>query len=251
MPSYTNITFGQLVTLLQNRIQNLGFYSGIQYREIINGGFASLQIGSLYWKARFNAQTIAGRVFYDLTTLPGTLDANGNPQILMPLRVAFNRAPLDFCNIADMDNGLMNWQIQTTATSGAPSAPQLWGTLGLAYLYLWPADAVGGGSLQIDAAVRAPQFATDGSDDAKKVNIESGMIGPLLDYCQHIAQIPRGAEQVAATMAKLKSFMRLIGQTNSMFAASSLYKESYVQQSDRKSRMRGDLTGMVTPSTYR
>ena len=249
---YTNISFANLKTLLRARLQNSLFYTDIEIAEFLNECFSLLQIGSLYWKSRFQAQSVAGLVFYDLSSLAGTLDDNGNPQILMPLRVAFNQSPLDFCAISDLDNGgISNWQTQTTATAGAPDVPQLWGTVGLNFLYLWPSDAVGGNDIQLDCAVRAPHFATDGSDDALKVNIESGMIPAMLDYCQHIAQIKRGAGQIAATMPKLKSFFRLIAQTNSMFAASSIFKESYALQTERKARTRGDITGVPTPARFR
>lgn len=232
-------------------MQNSYFWSGIEYRSNLNEMFKVFQMGTLFWKSRFISPTITGLVFYDLTSLPGTLDANNNPLILMPLRVAFNGSPLDFCQLSDLDNGIVKWQSQNTASPGAPKTPQIWGTNGLNYLYLWPADAAGNGALQIDAAVRAPQFATDGTDDAKTVNIESGMVGPMLDYCQHIAQIKRGTQQLQATMPKLKNFMRLIAATNSMFAASAIFKDTYALQAERKARSAADFSGQASPARYR
>jgi hypothetical protein len=250
---YQNVSLLTLVTLLQNRIQNTAFYGAVEIREIINEAIRLWQIGSLYWKARMVAATTAGLVFYDLTTLNGTLDANNKPRILMPLRVAFNTKPLDFCAINDMDAGIPLWQIQTTATPGAPTTPQLWGTLGLNYLYIWPADAAGGNALQIDAAVRAPVFLTDGSQDANKIDIDSAAISQLLDYAQHVCNIKRGAAMLRATMPKLRSFMKAVATQNSLFAASSIYKSTYGEQSDRRTRPRllGDLTGSPTPARYR
>ena len=239
------------MVLLQNRLQNVNFWSGIEYRTNLNECFKILQLGCLLWKARFISYTVAGQVFYDLTSLPGTLDANSNPLILMPLRVAFNQSPLDFTSLGDIDNGLPSWQVKTTDSPGAPKTPQMWGTNGLNVMFLWPADAAGNGSLQIDAAVRAPWFATDGSDDAKTVNIESGMVGPMLDYCEHIAQIKRGTQRVQATMPKLKSFMGLISKQNSMFAASSIFKSDYAIQQDRRARSAADFSGQPLPARYR
>ena len=143
MPSYRNIRFADLIVLLKNRLQNISFWTDIEYRTNLNEALSLLQISSLTWRARFAVTTIAGLVFYDLTSLPGTLDADGNPQILMPLRVAFNSNPLSFSSIGDTDSAIIGWQAQTTTTADAPDEPQFWGTLGLNYLYIWPADAVG------------------------------------------------------------------------------------------------------------
>jgi len=248
---YQSITLGQFVTLLQGRMQNSAFWSGVEYRQIINESLSLLQICTLYFKSRFVSQTVAGLVFYDLTSMPGTLDLNGNPLILMPLRVAFNGAPLDFSAISDTDSAILGWQIQQTTTPGAPTTPQFWGTLGLGYLYLWPADAVGGNSLLIDAAVRAPAYATNGSDDGKYVNIDSGMVTGILDYCQHVCQQKRGTQQLQSTMAKLKAFMRLLGKQNSLFEASAIFKASYALQQDRKNRTASDFSGKPTVARYR
>lgn len=250
---FQQVSLGTLVTLLLGRLQNSAFYGAVELRENINEAIRVWQVGSLYWKARMVAATSAGRVFYDLTTLNGTLDSNNRPRILMPLRVAFNTKPLDFCAINDMDAGIPKWQIHTTATPGAPSTPQLWGTEGLNYLYIWPADAVGQNALQIDAAVRAPVFLTNGSQDANKIDLDSAAISQLLDYAQHVCNIPRGAAMLRATMPKLRSFMRAIGMQNSLFAASSIFKASYSEQSNRRTRPRllGDLTGRPTPARVR
>ena len=247
------MSLSTLVTLLLGRIQNSAFYGAVELRENINEAIKIFQIASCYWKARMVATTAAGRVFYDLTTLNGTLDGDGNPRILMPLRVAFNTAPLDFCAINDMDAGIPHWQIQTTATAGAPSTPQLWGTVGLDYLYIWPTDAVGENALQIDSAVRAPVFATDGSEDANKIDLDSSAISQLLDYAQHVCQIKRGTQMVQVTVPKLRSFMRAVAAQNSLFTASSIFKKSYAEQSDRRTRPRlaGDLAGVPTAARFR
>ena len=248
---YRNIQFGQLVTLLQNRLQNTGFWTGIEYRQNLDEALKLLQVTSLYWRSRFAATTIAGLVFYDLTSLPGTLDANGNPQILMPLRVAFNSNPLSFSSIGDIDNGIVGWQQQTTASPGAPDEPQIWGTLGLGYMFLWPSDAVGNNSIQIDAAVRAPWYALDGSDDAKFVNIDSAMISSLLDYAQHVCQQKRQNQMLFSTNSKFKGFMRTISQQNSLFLASSIFKDNFALQQDRKNRTAGDFSGKPVSPRYR
>ena len=106
-------------------------------------------------------------------------------------------------------------------------------------------------SLAIDAAVRAPQYALDGSEDAEFVDIDSAMISQLLDYAQHVCQQKRGNQMLFATMPKLKSFMRAISTTNSLFLASSIFKTDYALQSDRKNRLAGDFSGRATPARYR
>ena len=249
---YQNLSCASLVNLFYNRVQNNLFWSSAEAHGFINEALRVLQVGSLYFRDRFDVTTVAGQVFYDLTSTPGTLDSNNNPLILMPIRGAFNGAPLDFSPVDSLDNsGISNWQCALTTTKGQPTTPQLWGTIGLGYLFTWPTDAVGNNALLIDAAVRAPQFATDGSQDTQTVNIDSSMVGPLLDYCQHIAQIKRGTAMVQSTMPKLKSFLRLVAQQNSMFAASSLFKATYADQTDRKKRFAGDMSGKATPARYR
>jgi len=240
--------------MLLSRLQNSPYWSAVELRENINEAIRIYQLGALRWKQRFIVQTIAGQCFYDTTTLPGTLDANDNPLILMPIRIAFNSEPLFFSTLDDMDSaGIGNWQIQTTAMVGAPDVPQLWGNVGLNLFFIYPADSAGGGSLQIDAATQAPIFATDGSGDGAFLNLDSGEVSTLLDYAQHISQIKRGGGKVQATMPKLKAFMRAVALQNSFFAASALFKKSYSDQHDRTTRPRlaGEQSGVPTAPRYR
>jgi hypothetical protein len=247
-----NVTLAFLLQLLQARLQNSPFYSLIELREYINEAISNYQVATLKWKGRFSALTTAGQVFYDLTSLAGTLDKNGNPQILMPLRVAFNGEPLDFCAIDDMDNGgLPSWQAQTTASPGAPNIPELWGTIGLNMAFIWPADAQGSQSLLIDAAVRAPVFAIDGSQDANTIDLDSGAISQLLDMAQHLSQYKRGTAMVKATLPKLKAFMKVISTENAFLAAQGEFRQAVAEQTDKKKRRVSEMSNVLTPARYR
>jgi len=228
--------------MLQSRLQNSPYWSLVGLRENINEAIRLYQLGTLRWKQRYQASSVAGQVFYDLSALTV---APASPAMLLPLRISFNGTPLFFSTLCDLDNsGYQSWQIQTTATVGSPDFPQLWGLEGLNYLFLYPADAAGDGSLQIDAATMAPLFPTDGSGDGQFLNLDSGEVSTLLDYAQHVSMIKRGAGRVQATMAKLKAFMKAVALSNSFFAASAIFKKSYSDQKDRTTRPRlADMAG--------
>jgi hypothetical protein len=240
--------------MLQSRLQGSPYWDLVELRTNINEAIRLYQLGTLRWKQRFQAQSVLGQVFYDLTTLPGTLNAANQPCILIPLRISFNSNPLFFSTLDDMDNsGIESWQIQSTAEAGAPDVPQLWGLVGLNYAFLYPADSVGGNALQIDAAIQAPLFATDGSGDDAFLNLDSGEVSTLLDYAQHVSQFKRGSGRVQATMPKLKSFMKAISLQNSFFAASAIFKKNYADQKDRSTRPRlaSDQSGVPATPRYR
>jgi hypothetical protein len=250
---YQSIRFSTLMSLLRGRLQNTRFWTDREIRGLLNEALKVFQVATLYWKTRLVLPTISGQVWYSLPDQPACQDAAGFLGFLMPIRVAYNSTPLEFCALTDLDNGLQDWQIQLAGVKGAPKRPQMWGLCGLNYLFLWPADPVGNQALQIDAAAHAPSFRHNGADDGEFCDIESGAVSQLLDYAQHVAQLKRGAGVLQSTMPQLQSFMRAVTLTNSLFRASSAWASNYAEQSDRRTRPRrvGDLTGRPTPARYR
>jgi hypothetical protein len=248
---YQTVKFGFLKSLLRGRLRNSYFWTDSELTVNLNECFSIFQVGTLNWKERFRLTTEGGRMFYDITAVPD--DAGVPGRILMPLRVTFNDVPLDFATIADMDEGIPYWQTQATGQSGVASRVQLWGNVGLNFLFIWPSDGQGGNGLGLDCAVRAPQFATDGSQDNNFVNLDSSAIQSLLGEAEFICSFKRGIGEVRRTMPKHVNFMRLLAESNSLFRASNLYAEQYGQQTDRKAnpRLASDFSGKPTPAKYR
>jgi hypothetical protein len=251
VPTYQSVTLGFLISLLQGRLRNAQFWTLVELRTNLNEAISILQCGTLNWKERFRYTTQAGQMFVDLTAIPDDHGVTG--RILMPLRVTFNGTPLDFATLTDMDEGVPYWQLQATGQKGVANRVQLWGNVGLSYMFIWPSDGQGGNGLGLDCAVRAPVFPTDGSGDKQFLNLDSSAVQALLGEAEFICAFKRGIGEVQRTMPKHVNFMRMIAETNAFFKASSVYKDQYAEQTDRKSRPRlvPDFTGSPTASRYR
>jgi hypothetical protein len=227
---YQNVTLSDLKLLVRNRVQNRLFYSDAEITDILNESLRIMQAATGYWKERVVATTVANRVIYDTTAIK---DSKGL-SILMPLRMSFQLQPMDPTSVFDMDNGMPGWQAQTTATPGMPTTPQLWGPKGLNLFFIWPADAVGNGGLQIDALVQAPALV----NDADFLNLDTAAIPPILDYCQHVMSFKRGGAVFRSNAQKLTSFMRFLAQRNSHLRASAEFRAVMGEDSSPRRRPR-------------
>jgi hypothetical protein len=119
-----------------------------------------------------------------------------------------------------MDALYPGWQVQTTATAGAPSTPQMCGPAGTNIFWIWPADAVGGNSLQLDCVVNAPQLVNPGDF----VNLDETEIVGLLDMAQHHLSMKRGGVFFQRTIPLFQNFLRLMADRNSYLMNISIFR---------------------------
>lgn len=246
---YTNLNRAQIRGLLRDRLQNVPFFADQELNDRINGGIRLFQLGTNTWKQRFVFTTVARRVFYDLTTQPELLDKNKTPLVLMPLRATFNGQPMNYAGMFDLDNSSMSdWQTETMTVTPT-DVPGMWGMVGVNYFFIVPADLTGGGSIEIDAAIRAPVL----NGDTDFLNLDSSLVPRLLDYAQFVASWKRGAAIMGSLNPKLNQFWGAVTQANSMLRAQAVFKMFYGDQADRRRRPRTtkEMTGQPAAVGFR
>lgn len=213
--AYQQITLAQLQTLLSARFDNgNGFWSSQEQIDAINESLSLFQCATGRWRQRYILTTVANRCFYFIPGL-AQLQASGICQVLQPIRASFNGLPaLGFTSISDMDLSNPGWQAQTTATSGAPTTPQMCGPAGLNYFFLWPADAAGNNSLAVDALTNAPQLVNAGDF----INLDSTEIVGVLDYSQWRLSFKRGGLFFQRTFPLFQGYLKILVERNAYLA---------------------------------
>jgi len=187
----------------------------------LNFGLSIFQLATGRWRNRFIITTVANRVFYSVPDL-AQLQVSGICQVLQPLRIAFNGAqPLGWSSFTDMDCLYPGWQVQTTASSGAPSTPQMCGPAGTNYFWIWPADAAGGNSLALDAVTNAPQLVKSGDF----VNLDQTETTSLLDFAQFFMSQKRGGVFFQRTIPLFKGFLEMLAERNSYLMNISNFRQ--------------------------
>src|SRR5439155_18062302 len=177
--SYRQITRLQLRNSLRDRLVSPRFHSDSELNSHLNSAIRLFQLATATWRSRFQFFTVANRVFYDLSSAPAPLGPNGEPLILMPLRVSLNSQILDFCDSLSLDSLVPSWQTDSSSPASG-DGPKWWGTMGCSWLYVSPADPDGSNSLVIDAAIRAPTL----SSDASFLNLDASLVPTLLNYAE-------------------------------------------------------------------
>lgn len=220
---YSQITLAQLRTLLRARLDNdAGFWADSELTQALNESLSVFQLATGRWRQRYIVTSVANRVFYSIPDLP-QLQSGGLCQVIAPIRVSFNSGqPLGWTNFADLDLAYPGWQTQTTTTAGAPTTPQMCGMIGTNIFFMWPADAAGNNSLQMDVLTNAPQLV----DDADFVNLDATETVGLLDYSEHRIAMKRGGIFFARTLPLLKSFYQLLADRNSYLLNLAIFRQA-------------------------
>lgn len=231
--AFTQITRGQLRTRV---LERLGIGGGVWWRvdEINRNIQRALRTWNAltgYWKTRVSiGPTVAGKVWY---SVPGT--------VITGFRLLFNGIPLGPSSIQALNMGRSSWESDTTTTGGeVPTQPQIWAPAGLTLMAIWPADAVGGNSLNADGIADTPILTVDGDF----VNIDTSELDCLLDYIEHLCQFKSGAEVLQNSQALLQDFLKAASVRNQMLSSSNLFKKWMGLQMDEESdpRRREEMT---------
>ena len=219
--AYQNVTLAQLTTLEQARLDNPAFWSAEEYTNSFNIALSLFQLATGRWRQRFVVTTVAGRVFYFIPNLT-QLQVGGICQVLQPIRMVFNGGPpLGWTSFTDLDLTYPGWQIQTTATPGAPTTPRMGGMIGLNIAFIWPADAVGNNALQLDCLTNAPRLV----NQTDYINLDSTEIVEILNFSQHFLSMKRGGIFFQRTMPLFESFMRMLADRNSYLLNVSIFRQ--------------------------
>lgn len=151
--------------------------------------------------------------------ITGTLDApNGGTTIAdrvvyrvpyemaVPQKVVFEGKELDKVGLFQLFRGWPDWMKDTTATTGDPVAR--WCPYALDRIILHPADAVGGGLLQITGIVTPDELVSD----TDTISIPKTAITMIADYAAHIVQCKLGNVPLTQSMPMYRSYEALIKQ---------------------------------------
>ena len=217
--AYQQIQLSELVTLLQNRLDNPGFWSYEEYVTALNEGISLFQIATGRWRKRFVVTTKPNRCFY---SLPDSiqLQVNGICQVLAPIRATFQGQPLGWCSFSDLDMTYPGWQAQNTSTPGAPGTPQMCGPAGVNLLFIWPADAAGNNELGLDCITNSPALV----NPTDYVNLDETEITGLINYGEHRLALKRGGIFFARTLPLLQGFYRMLADRNSYLMNIGLFR---------------------------
>ena len=232
-------TLANLRALVTARLQNSFFWTPLEVQNAINYALRDLQLATAYWQGRWIVTTVAGRVIYNIGSL-AQLQVNGVTQLLMPLRMEFNGVPLDPTSTDDLDNGYptpIGWQCTTTSTPGQSPAPQMWAPMGVSYFALYPADAAGNGSLQIDGVMRTPTLALE----TDFVNLETSLVPALVGEAITTLSFKRGGVALQKAMAGHRTFMQACLQLNSHLRAASMFRQYMGLDRSRNTRRRDTI----------
>lgn len=211
--SYQQITRAQLRTRVIERLGALGptFYRSDELNRYIQEGLRMWNLLTGYWKTRALLTTPVSPSPWFM--LPGTITSN--------MRVAFNQSPLSPTSIHAMDMGRGAWESETTATGGdVPTTPAVWAVGSVNMIAIWPTDAVGGNSLELDGIASTPILSTD----ASFVDIGQDELNQLLDFIEHIALFKEGGQEFQQSQALFQSFLRGASTRNALMMASAKFR---------------------------
>lgn len=242
--AFQNINLTTLLGLLQSRLDSYTFWSSAEQTDALNEGLRVYQLATGRWKDRFVFPTVAKRAIYDLTQV-ASLYAGGKTKILAPFRIVFGTGPqpLAWTNFADLDFTYPGWQATNTTTPGAPNVPIMGGLFGgLNMIFIYPADFVGGNSLQVDCLLTTPVLVKA----ADYVNLDTSEIQCLLGYAAHVLSFKQGGILFQQTMPGYFAFLKMLADRNGQLKVLSPFKEALGQDAARRMvpRRMTDQTGL-------
>jgi hypothetical protein len=207
MASFTWATIRQR---LNERAEHKPFWDATEDRDAFNESLLVWNLLTGMWKRRLTIVTVANQYDYQI---PATM--------LYRMRMTFNSQPLSPSSREELNNGRYRWRSETTTSGGdVPNRPMLWAPISLQLFYLWPADAVGGGTLTLDGVSNTPVVVEDGDT----VDMSEENLGALLGYSLHALTFKKGGPAFAATMPLFKQFLEEAADENDLIKTSQVYR---------------------------
>lgn len=142
-----------------------------------------------------NGVTIANRVIYRVP-----------PGIAIPQKVTFEGKELDKVGMFQLFRNWPTWMKDTTATTGYPV--NRWCPYSLNRFAINPADAVGGGLLEV-TGIASPAYLSAVSDT---VTLPKIAVSPITEYAAHVVQCKLGSVPLTQSMAMYRTYEKMIKQ---------------------------------------
>lgn len=165
--AYQSVTRATLRSRLQDRYTDDPFWSDVEANDALNEALRQFNLYTGYWRGTVPVQTTAASPFL---VVPASLTYR--TRVFQAGRVLTRKS------IVELYRMRRNWRTQTTASgSPVPTTMREWAPIGLRAVAVWPADAVGGTLLTLDAVKVTPIL----SDDAQFVDLGQEEEGLILD----------------------------------------------------------------------
>lgn len=208
MATYTWATIRQR---LQERIESKPFWDVIEARDAFNETLLTWNLLTGQWKRRITLPTVAGQYEYALSA-----------SMLYRMRLTYNTQPMSPSSREEFNNGRPRWRSETTASGGdVPNRPMLWAPISLQLIYIWPADAVGGGTLTVDGVSATPVVVEDGDP----VDIEDPHLPVFLGMSEHLLTFKKGGPAFAATLPFFQAFVEEAADENDLILTSQFFRK--------------------------
>jgi hypothetical protein len=195
---------------LTEKVEHKAFWDVTEARDAFNEAMLTWNLLTGTWKRRLTIPTIANQYEYAISAL-----------MLYRMRITYNTQPLSSSSRQEFDNGRFRWRSETTASGGdVPTRPTLWAPISLQLFYLWPADAVGGGTLTLDGVSATPVV----THDSDLVDVEEPHLAVFLGYALHVLTFKKGGPAFGATKPLLQKFLEEAADENDLIKTSQVYR---------------------------
>ena len=207
MPTFT---WADVRERLRDRVEQKPFWNADEDRDAFNEALLLYNLCTGIWKRRLTLPTVANQYDY---MLPASM--------LYRMRLTFNNLPMTPDSRPALNNLRPNWRAETTASGGdVPTRPMIWVPISLQLIYIWPADAVGGGTLTLDGVSETPVLVEDGD----VVDTTEDVFSILLNFALHVLTFKKGGPAFAATLPYFQDFLKDAADTNDVIKTSQVYR---------------------------
>lgn len=209
--AYTQVTLTELLAQLATKYESVPYWTEAEGTLAINEALRVWSMLTGVWKERVSVSTTTS----PWLAVPSPLYYN--------VRMQFAGAPLGRSSVGDLDNGRPGWEIESTTTGGdVPTTPKMFAPAGLQLFAIWPADASGSNTVEVDGVVEAPTLSalTD------YIDINNASIQPILGYALHYLAFKEGGVRWAATQKYYKEFLLAAVDQNDRLATSALFRKA-------------------------
>ena len=208
--AYTARTWSEIRQDLKESYESKIFWDDSEALVAFNEGLYLWNWCTAYWQTRITMLTVANQRDY---VLPASLTYR--------TRMTFNDLPLTPSSREDLNNARYQWRADTTTTGApVPTRPMVWAPIDLYLFYLWPADAVGGGTLTVDGVAATPVRVEDGDT----VDLGDELLSTLLGYALHALSFKKGGPWFQATMPLFQGFLAEAAEVNSQIKTSQAFR---------------------------
>lgn len=207
--AYTAVTRAQLRTMLQERYNAVPYWIATEANDAINEALRQFNLYTGFWRGSATVLTVANDPFL---TVSNTLTKA--TRITRPGKTLTRKSIVEFYRYR------RNWRTQTTA-SGAPvpTTVQEWAPIGLTAFAIWPADAVGGLTLTVEAVKITPILTADG----QFVDVGQEELDLLLDEMLWILTFKMPSER-EKQQARHQNFLQGCLDRNDQLRSSSYFR---------------------------